>query len=447
MNDLEQTLVQKYAIAGHRSTAIATSIENGILRGALRAGGRLPTVRALAGDLGVSTATVAAAYRMLRERGLVAGSGRSGTVVRSPGPRSARRTAPVTPPGARNLANGNPDPALLPDLAAAFGRLPVRHRLYGEVANRPELLDHARGQFAGDGIDARHIAVVGGALDGIERALLTHTRPGDRVAVEDPGYCGLLDLLAAMNLDPVAAPIDEAGMRPDGLDAALRSGCPAVVVTPRVQNPTGVALTGARARELRAVIRRYEHVLVVEDDHAALIADAPLRTVAGASSRWVTVRSMAKALGPDVRLALLAGDPVTVARLEGRQQSGAGWVTHLLQDLVVAVLADPHAAELLGLAARTYSRRRAALASALAARGIHSIGISGLNLWVPLDQEATAAQALLARGWAVRAGEVFRLRSRPGVRITTATLRPDEAVRLADDILAIRSATSRTGAP
>ena len=64
----------------------------------------------------------------------------------------------------------------------------------------PELLELARAEFAASGIGTGAIAVTSGALDGIERALGAQLKPGDLVAVEDPGFAGLFDLLRALGL-------------------------------------------------------------------------------------------------------------------------------------------------------------------------------------------------------------------------------------------------------
>src|SRR5205823_3832679 len=96
--------------------------------------------------LGVSPTTVAAAYRDLQVRGLVVAAGRRGTRI-SPNPPLTHRVPPVVPPGARDLMDGNPDPALLPDLHAALAALRPGHRLYGEATNRRDLLDLAAAQF------------------------------------------------------------------------------------------------------------------------------------------------------------------------------------------------------------------------------------------------------------------------------------------------------------
>lgn len=433
---------QTYRIAGRGAREIAASVEAAIGARALAPGDRLPTVRGLAADLDVSAATVADAYRRLRDRGLVAGTGRGGTRVRANRPRSFRRSAPSVGEGVRNLAGGNPDPALLPDLrpalaAAAAQRPDGRSRMYGEAESSPELVARFAAAFAADGIAADHVAIVGGALDGLDRALGAHLRPGERVAVEDPCYCGILDLLDARDLRPVGVAIDDRGARPEALDRALDQ-VQAVVLMPRLHSPTGAAIDADRLAALRAVLARRPELLVVEDDHGALFADAPLHAVAQDADRprWAIVRSTSKPLGPDLRLGALAADPITAARVVHAQQAAAGWVSHLLQRTTLALLDDPGLGGLLAKARDTYARRRTALLDALAARGIPAHGASGLNVWLPVDDETTTAQTLLARGWALRSGAAFRLDGRPGLRITTATLTPDEADRLAHDIAA-----------
>src|SRR5438094_915777 len=81
------------------------------------------------------------------------------------------------------------------------------------------------------------LAVVGGALDGIERCLQANLRAGDAVAVEDPGFTSVFDLLASMHLRPVPVAVDERGPDPDALAGALGAGVHAFVLTPRAQNP------------------------------------------------------------------------------------------------------------------------------------------------------------------------------------------------------------------
>jgi DNA-binding transcriptional MocR family regulator len=419
-------------------------------------------VRALAARLGVSPGTVASAYRTLRQRGVVETAGRHGTRVRPRPPVAGSRTAGQLrpPPGARDLSAGDPDPAHLPDLRPALRRLadhpgpPVGYRAGGAL---PELIALARDRLAADRVPAAGAAltVTGGALDGIERLLAAHLRPGDRVAVEDPGWANLLDLVAALGLVPVGVPVDEEGPTGPGLRRALAAGARAVVVTTRAHNPTGAAVTRARAAALRAVLAesagagagagagrgsgpgpRRPGVLVVEDDHAAELAGVPLHPLAGATAAWAFLRSASKPYGPDLRLAVLAGDEATVARVEGRMRAGSGWVSTLLQRLVVWLWQDPEVAAGVAAAQASYQRRRTGLQEALAGHGLAAYGRTGINVWVPVPDETRAVAALREAGYAVAPGALFRLASRPGIRITVSPLDQAELPALAAAVAA-----------
>jgi DNA-binding transcriptional MocR family regulator len=408
---------------------IAARIEVAIADGELAPGAQLPTVRELAAALTVSPATVAAAYRTLNQRGLVSASGRRGTVV-TPQPPLRVRGARSLPAGTRDLATGNPDPALLPALGPALASVDPAHKLYGGPVNLPRLAELAEADFTADGITG-DIAVVGGALDGIERILQTQLKPGDRVVVEDPTWPRITDLVRATGLTPAPVPIDQYGLVPGELDRALRQGARAVIVTPRGQNPTGAALDSRRAELLREVLGRHREAVVVEDDYVAAVAGAPYFSVHDASARWVVIRSLSKVLGPDLRVAPVAGDPLTISRVEGRQLLGAGWVSHLLQQTAAQLWASPATADLLVRVERIYAERRNALVDALAGYGLEAHGRSGLGVWVPVTEESAAVQQLLERGWAVSAGERFRFSAPPGIRITTTDLEPADAELLA----------------
>lgn len=420
----------QYSIAGEGAEAIAASVEEGIACGALAPGSALPPIRALAQRLGVNPNTVAAAYRLLRDRGAVESSGRRGTRVRdrpATTPRSLRGLA--VPPQVRDLSTGNPNPALLPVGQATS--MPVGAAvLYGQPPIAPELAGHAATDLAADGVPAEHLAVTSGALDGIERVLCAHLRPGDRVAVEDPGWPNLLDLLGALGLTAEPVGVDDDGPLPADLARALRRGVRAVVVTSRAQNPTGAAVSAERAHALRELLDGSD-VLLIEDDHGAAIAGAPLHPLAGATRNWAFIRSVAKAYGPDLRLAVLSGDQRTVERVQGRQRLGPGWVSHLLQDLTLALWRDAGAARQVADAQAAYRAARAGLCAALADRGVVAHGRSGLNVWIPVPDEAVAMTQLFAAGWAAAPGARFRIRSAPGLRITIAELTSADIAPLA----------------
>jgi DNA-binding transcriptional MocR family regulator len=432
------TDLKQYRIQAASAAELVNSIEAAVATGALVPGQRLPSVRALAAQVGLSPVTIASALAELRRRGVVLSEPRRATRI-GPGPPigSPHPTLPV-PPGARELSRGNPDPALLPDLDTMLHRLELPTRLYGERQALPALLELAREQLHADSVPAEDLCVVSGAMDAIERVLQAHLRPGDRVAVESPGYAALYDLLRAQGLvlEPVA--VDDRGMLAAELQAALARGASATVITPRGQNPTGAALDAGRALELSTVLADFPNTLLIEDDHLGPVAGCRLHTVlteATRPRRWALTRSVAKALGPDLRLAVLAGDAHTIARVQGRQQRGPGWVSHILQALVLELWSDPDVQALVVRASATYAQRRERLLDCLSREGVRAHGASGLNVWIPVNEEASTVGALLQRGWVLAPGAPYRLPGgSPGVRVTTATLTEPEAMRLAGDL-------------
>ncbi|MET7287213.1 aminotransferase class I/II-fold pyridoxal phosphate-dependent enzyme [Streptomyces sp. NPDC005573] len=432
-------MLGEYPIQGSGAAEIAASVERAVGAGELTPGQSLPPMRELAEALGVNPNTVAAAYRTLRERGVIETAGRRGSRVRPRPATTGREDLRVeVPAGVRDLSSGNPDPVLLPPLAPAFAAAAAdadRHPvLYGADPVDADLARLARAAFAADGVPEGPLTVTSGSLDAVERVLSVHLRPGDAVAVEDPGWGRTLDLVPALGLRPVPVGVDDDGPRAEDLRRALESGARALLVTDRAQNPTGASVSATRARALRAVLRDHPETLLVEDDHGHGIVDLPLHPLAGVTHHWALVRSVAKAYGPDLRLAVLTGDPVTVDRVRGRQRLGPGWVSLLLQRAVVRLWTDDavDGAEVAG----AYGVRRDLLIDALARRGVAAHGRSGFNVWVPVRDETATVARLLHAGWAVSPGARYRLGTPPGIRVTVSTLTPAEAEPLADAIAA-----------
>jgi DNA-binding transcriptional MocR family regulator len=425
------TVLIQYQPRGSGAGEIAANVEADIAAGRVAPGTRVASVRRTAAELGVSTATVAAAMAELRRRGLVVARPRSGMqIAERPPVRSSLEGAEV-PPGTRDLMTGSPDPALLPDLAAALRESDAPQRLYGAEPVLPELAELATAAFAEDGVPATRVTALNGALDAIERVLTAHLAPGDAIAVEDPGWPGVLDLARTLGLRLVPVAVDERGMLPDALAAARAQ---AVVVTPRGHNPCGSAFDAARAKELRRALA--DDVLVIEDDHLGPVAGTPWHTLVAGRERWAVVRSVSKWLGPDLRLAVVTGDETTLARVEGRHALGPGWVTTVVQRLALRLWDDPVVAR----AAEVYRERREALAELVDA----APAPSGINLWIPVPDEYAAVRALRDEGYAVAAGAPYRLSPGSAIRVTTAALEPEEAPRLAEAIERAVSPPRRT---
>ena len=425
----QSSWVRQYEVSGTRASEIAAGVEAALSAGRLAPGTELPPVRELAEQLGVNPNTAAAAYRVLRDRGTVETRGRLGTRVRERPATSPASRVLTLPPGTLDLSSGNPDPELLPSLEPPH---PIPPSEYSDETIGATLLREARPFLAADGVPEDHVLCTFGALDGIDRVLTTRLRAGDRVAVEDPGWAHLLDLLAADRLTPLPVPVDDDGPDPAALAAALAAGARAFITTTRAQNPYGSATTAERAAALRAVLAGYPDVLTVDDDHGSELASGPPQHLAAATSRWAYVRSASKAYGPDLRIALLSSDAATHDLVAGRLRHTARHVSRIIQDTWARALADRDTQSLVRQAAEIYDARRTALLEALAGRGLEAHGRSGLNVWVPVADESAALSALLSAGFAAAPGAWFRVRSGAGLRVTVARLDPARAGGLAD---------------
>lgn len=434
------------AIEGRTASDIAASIRDLVDRGALAPGDRLPIARELAEQLGVNRNTVTAAYRLLVQAGITITRGRGGTSVAQPTALAHEGRTPDTV--LRDVGNGNPDPLLLPDIHAALATLSTNAVLYGEPVIDSRVAEWATRQLAEDQPREFGLHITAGAVDAVERLLAQALGPGDAVALEDPCFLTSVHTARQAGYRTVPVAVDEQGMTPDGLRAALEAGVRAVVITPRAQNPTGVSLTASRAADLRDVLTDHPYVLVIEDDHFSLLSTAGYQTIIGeGQQRWALVRSVSKFLGPDLRLAFVAADPATSARLRGRLGPGITWISHLLQRLVHRLLSDPATIARIAEAGGHYRRRNAEFVAALADQGIAAHADDGLNVWVDVEVDARlVSELLMQRGWLVRTGSEFALASDPSsarhLRLTIHDLDAATVGGLVNDLV-----TARTKAP
>ncbi|WP_255990092.1 aminotransferase class I/II-fold pyridoxal phosphate-dependent enzyme [Chitinolyticbacter albus] len=409
-------------------------LRSAIEAGELAQGEALPTIRALAEQLDVNRNTVAAAYRRLIVAGLAESAGRGGTRVAPRSRIGLPAGAPLHAPqaGFAELASGNPDPDLLPDYAPHLARLTLPHALYGQPCYEPRLVAHGRDWWRRTGQIGAEFAdplLVHGALDGIERVLAAWLSPGDTILVEDPCFPGSLTQLKQAGYNLIGLPLDEAGIVPEALEAALARRPKALLWTPYSHNPTGINTTPQRAAQLRALLAQDLQLLVIEDDHFAAFAPGPTPSLVEAGrERWAALRSLSKSLGPDLRLAFLAGDALTLARVQRRQYLGPRWPSFIMQRLALSLLDDVAVTAYCARAGALYTERHAALCAALTRIGLKPVAGEGLNVWLPLQDDAAVAQALAARGYLVRTGEAFRVtRTLSALRITSAALTPEAA--------------------
>lgn len=415
---------------------IAAVLGRMISAGVLSDGIRLPTVRELARRLGVSPTTVSDAWRSLAAVGAIEAKGRNGTFVRRPiGPGRPRRYRQVTEgPGhfEWDLSTGTPDPELLPDLGPIVAKV-GRQTLTSSYLDRPVLPALEELLVESWPFEAEEITVVDGALDALDRVSQLVLRLGDRVVVEHPAFPPMLDLLDQLGCEIVGVDVDDEGMTADGLATALEQEPRALFLQPRAHNPTGVALTKRRARELADLLHGTD-VVIVEDDHSNEISTAPLVTMGREfPSRTVHIRSFSKSHGPDLRLAAVGGAGDIVSGIANRRLLGAGWSSRILQALLVELLRDPATADTLTRAREAYGERREKVSAVLQEHGVeHPVG-DGINLWVRVSDERSAIVRLVTQGIGVAPGRPFQVRDdHDHLRVTLSAVSVEDAAHLGE---------------
>jgi GntR family transcriptional regulator / MocR family aminotransferase len=317
---------------------IYRQLRRAIVEGRLRPGDRLPASRELARGLGVSRTTATGAYDRLTGEGFVTSRVGSGTFVseqvakrsgslrshRAEGalrPRPVWESIPLSTAFERraefDFRSGVPDPTLFPhetwrrlmarEVRFAAASAGVYAHPAGHRGLRDAIIRHigiSRGVVA----SAEDVTVTSGtqqALDIIARVLLA---PGDRVAVEDPGYGPPRRLFESLGAQVIGVPVDRHGLVVDALPRQVRM----VYVTPSHQYPLGVAMALPRRLALLAWAER-NNAAIIEDDYDSEFRFQgrpiePLQTI-DAVGRVLYVGSFSKTLLPTLRLGFIVTPP------------------------------------------------------------------------------------------------------------------------------------------
>lgn len=422
---------------GDTAVNIAQSIEQLIRRQIWPQGHRLPTVRGLADELGVNPNTVSAAYKQLRHAGIIDTDGRRGSFV--PYKTEIRHSETAIPQGLIDLASGNADRRLLPDLTPDLFEHYSLHTDVGSHGDHPELMMFVRGWLAENiGID-NEFMLLSSSLDIIERALTQRVISGGKVLIENPCWPPLPALLATLRLQAVPMEMDEEGaLVPEHI-----SGFSAVILTPRAHSPTGINYSPARWRQWQDFLNRHDALFII-DDHWAALSTHPFPGLHGFQGEWIYTTSTSKFLGTDTRIAVAAGNSNILHAMKKRFSLGPRWISKILQHLTWQLwrqLDNGNMAEI----AESYRTRRQILFDELNRRGIFPPGRNGegFHLFLPVADEPQVIQFLAAKGWAVQSCASFYTGRQDAVRITFSNLDEQGCIRLAEDIAATLNASRK----
>jgi GntR family transcriptional regulator/MocR family aminotransferase len=400
----------------------------------------VPSTRALAGDLGVSRLPVLAAYdQLLHEGYLVARTG-SGTFVsdavpddllRSPappappasggGPRSRpARAVPRPAPRARDYGGLGPFRMSLPGLDqfphTTWARMVARHAhalshaqmAYsdpaGTTALRVAIADHLR-SARGVRCEADQVLVVSGSQAALRITAAALLGPGDRVAMEEPGYPFARKALAANGAEMVPVPVDGEGKSVTTLGRRERR-VRAVYVTPSHQYPLGMSMTAARRFALLDWAARRE-AWVIEDDYDSeyRYVSRPLGALQGMdpNERVVYIGTFSKVMFPALRVGYLVVPTALWPRFMEARTIFDLLSPTLYQLALAEFLREGHFARHLRRMRGVYARRRAALLTGLARHCAGRLTVSnadaGLHVAVMLadgldDQETVRRMAV-----------------------------------------------------
>jgi DNA-binding transcriptional MocR family regulator len=424
---------------------VAGQIREQIGMGQLPAGARLPTIRQLAQQLGVTRLTVQTAYAELQSGGWLEATVGRGTFVSQ----SAAVDAPpaaahldllraVTPAAVmgdilqighgrekHSLASASPDPLLFPadefwgcladqrrNAAAIAGYGPAQ----GDIQLRMALADYLHDRT----IQATpaEILVTAGVTQGLALSAAALAEPGDVVLVEQPTYIGILHQLRMAGLQPMGIPMDEGGIRLDALDKMAAQARPRFLYTiPSFQNPTGSCLSLQRRRDLLALARTHGFLIVEDDIYALLAYDAPAPPPLKALDEHglvIYLSSFSKVLMPGLRLGCLLAPPYLLDRLLSLRLAADLVSPSLLQQTLAAFLQAGGLRRHLRRVLPVYRRRRDAMMAALQRYAPPplrwTVPAGGFCTWLTMPRHhALAELARLMRqgGWEIAPGDVF----------------------------------------
>lgn len=418
---------------GPKYKAVAQSIRDGIAKGTLRVGQKLPPVRDLAWTLQITPGTVARAYTILTDEGLLHAEVGRGTFVAPPvQPASETPYVPIeidplphsgTGTGPRNTYRVNLFSPVLPSIGQAGL---IRKHLSKVAEDPPSGVMHypsrpaaRRAQDAALGwlqgcplgpIEGQDIVLTLGGQHGIltvMQAVLHGKRP--TILVEDLAYPGFRRAAELLRADVVSVAMDEHGLVPEALIAAAKS-CDAQMLctSPEVHNPTGGETSLARRQEIAQIAAQHD-LQILEDDCYRMGLNREKTYRALAPERGWYISSVAKTLTPALRLGFAVAPKGKMPALRRTVEHGMFGLPTPMIDLAASLLPDPALTPVLTRSREIYAKYMACAVETLQGHDVSwRADVPFLWLRLPRGWRAGAfCQAAEAADVPVRSAEEF----------------------------------------
>ena len=457
----------------HLYQEIAGNIASAIEGGTLQEGQKVPSVRHLSAQRGVSVSTVLQAYRVLENGGYLEARPQSGYFVRRRAPAPPEPEAPCLAPPADatgistgalmgqvlratsdpkllNLSVAVPGREQLPTLAIERAIATVLRRQPGHSASYdlPPGCEALRVEIArrsiasGGALSPDDILITAGATEALSLCLRAVTKPGDTVVLESPTYFGSLQVLESLGLRALELPTHpREGLSLEALEYALEhQAVAACLLMPNLANPLGCTMPDARKKQLVEMLAARE-VPLIEDDTYGDLSFAPARSRTcksfDSSGNVLLCSSFSKTLGPGLRVGWTAPGRFR-PEVEWLKMTGSMGTASLPPLAVAEFLGEGGYDHYLRRARKIYAVQLAALTEAVARHFPEGTRLTrpggGFLLWAELPPEVDTLQLFfkaLEHDIAIAPGRLFSARDKYGhcLRLSAASTWNSEVER------------------